>query len=289
MKWASYIENSFQVVGRSGDEYTLHCPWCQSSKNVLYANANKGLYVCFTCDAKGSLEKMGALPNVTTENVRERLRRMREPKKEQHFYPESWLKQFDVPHDYWTVERDLDPETVSRFGLGYDPFTDRCTLPLRDVRGRLLGVTYRRLDDGKPKYLHPKGFPTGRHLYGAWLLGDQKRVAVVEGQVDTVRCWSERVPAVGLMGARITADQVKVLQRAGIKTVVLMLDNDHAGVKGAVGVHEMLQGSGIRILAGWYRSYWNVKDPDGLKGDRLRKMFHSAVPMTEWASRVAVY
>lgn len=290
MRYASLIESSFEIVGRSGEEYTCRCPWCQNDKPVLYANAVKGLYVCFTCHQKGRLDDLGDLPMQTTDGLRDRLTRMKQPAQEQHYYPEAWLRQFDVPHPYWTQERNLDPQTVATFGLGYDPFSNRVTLPLRDVQGRILGVTFRRLDDGRPKYLHPKGFPVGRHLYGAWLLGSARTVALVEGQVDAIRCVSERVPAVSLMGSRITKDQIKVLQRLGVEKVVLMLDNDSAGQHGTLAIHEALQGHGMRVVAGWYRPYWaGVKDPDGLRGDRLRKMFHSAVPLPQWAARVSAY
>lgn len=289
MRYAPIIEGTFEVVSRNGFEYNCHCPWCDSGKNVLYANAEKGLYVCFTCNKKGRLDELGSLPLQTTEGLRSRLSRLKQPVADQHYYPEGWLKQFEVDHPYWTGVRGLDPAAVKRFGLGYDPFSDRCTMPLRDHRGRVLGVTYRRLDDTKPKYLHPKGFPTGRHLYGAWLLTNERVVAVVEGQVDAIRCVSERVPAVATMGARITRDQVKVLQRLGIEKIVLMLDNDNAGIQGTLAMHEALQGSGMRVVAGWYRDYWRVKDPDGLKGDRLRKMFHSAVDLPAWANRVSAY
>ena len=289
MRYAPIIEANFQVVNKSGDEYNCVCPWCSNDKPVLYANAVKGLYVCFTCHEKGRLDELGALPLQTTSGLRDRLARLKQVAPEQHYYPEGWLRQFDVPTPYWTQERTLDPETVDRFGLGFDPFSNRVTLPLRDVHGRVLGVTYRRLDDGRPKYLHPKGFPIGRHLYGSWLLDDVTTVAIVEGQVDAVRCVSERVPAVALMGSRITRDQIKVLQRRGVQKVVLMLDNDSAGQHGTMAIHEALSGSGIRVVAGWYRPYWRVKDPDGLKGDRLRKMYYSAVSLPEWASRVASF
>lgn len=286
MRYASLIESKFQVVRRSGSEFTCICPWCNGRKHVLYVNAVRGLFVCFQCGEKGSLDSV-ALPVVSTDDIRARLRAVATQTPEAKFYPEGWLRQFDVPTDYWIQDRGLPDATVRQFRLGFDPFSGRVTLPLRDVRGRVLGVTYRRLDDGKPKYLHPKGFPIGRHLYGAWLLGDQRTVALVEGQVDAIRCWSERVPALGLMGSRITKDQIKVLQRLGLNKVVLMLDNDAAGQRGTLAVYEELQGSGLQVVAGWYRPYWTVKDPDGLKGDRLRKMFHSAVSLPDWAKRLA--
>lgn len=284
------VEARWEVVLKSDKEWTCVCEWCGTTggKPTLYVNVIRGLYVCFKCHEKGRLDDLGEVPNQTTQGLRERLKIVKTPPKEQKFYPETWLKQYDMPTDYWTVKRGLNPSVVAQFGLGFDPFSGRVTLPLRDMHGRVLGVTFRNLDpDARPKYLHPKGFPVGRHLYGAWLLSGQKKVALVEGQVDAVSCWQDRVPALALMGSRITRDQIKTLQRLGITTVVLMLDNDNAGVRGTVDIVEALKGSGIRVQCGWYRPYWNVKDPDSLKPDRKRKMYHSAVTPQEWAEILA--
>lgn len=290
LKWENAIRDTFTVTGQSGDEFLVMCPWHDdTSQGHLYINGRKGLYLCMSCGAKGSLDSIDIRRAPTsTDDLRERIAAFRAPKQEESYYPEMWLRQYQiVPHDYWTEERELPQEVVEKFGLGYDPFSNRCTMPLRDMHGRVLGVTYRRLDDGKPKYLNPKGYPIGRHLYGAWLIENQKTVALMEGQVDAIRGWSARVPSMALMGARITRDQIKVLQRMNVRNVVLMLDNDSAGTKGTLSIYEDMRGSGIRVKSGWYRPYWNgVKDPDGLNHQRLRKMYHSAVPITEWAERI---
>lgn len=294
MRYTALIQRRFTVRHTAGNEIQCMCRWHNDTgAGNLYVNAESGLYVCFSCGKKGKLDSE-ELPALETENVRERLRKMTTVKVEQHYYPEGWLKKFDMPTDYWTDVRGMSPETVKQFGLGFDPFSNRATLPLRDVFGRVLGVTYRRLDDGKPKYLHPKGFPVGRHLYASWLLQEERTVGLVEGQVDAIAGWGARIPTLGLMGSRLTADQIKVLQRLGIRKVVLMLDNDYAGQKGTVNVYGALQGSGIQVVAGWYRPYWvervegrlrPIKDPDGLTGERLRKMYHSAVPILDWIER----
>lgn len=293
MRYEPIIKSQFRVVSIASEEYCVLCPWHPDRSGKLYINAVSGLYFCMRCLAKGSLDKITSRPTVLgSDDVREKLARMKSKSAPTHHYPEAWLRKFDVPHPYWEEDRNLPVSVIEQFGLGYDPISNRCTLPLRDVSGNILGVTYRRLDGGKPKYLHPKGFPIGKHLYGAWQITNERRVALVEGQVDAIRCWSERVPALGLMGARLTNDQRKVLLRLNIQTVVLMLDNDAAGTRGIVGVKEALEGSGIRVLAGHYRDYWvdedgPIKDPDGLEGHRLRKMFHSAIPVPEWAGSVA--
>lgn len=287
MRYAEVIKKSFQIHHSAGDEFVAFCPWHgDSSEPHLYANARKGLYVCFSCGAKGRIEDLGLkIPKLTTDDIRERLHRMTQKPEPPTYLPEGWLKQFDFPTTYWE-DRNYSLATIERFRLGYDPFTDRVTIPLRDSRGRLLGVSKRITGgDRRPKYLEPKGYPKGRHLFGAWLVTTERTVGLVEGPADAMTGWQCRVPALGLQGARLTRDQVKVLQRLGIQKVVLMLDNDNAGKKGTVEVYEALQGSGIQVVSGWYRSYWNVKDPDSLSPQRYRKMFHSAIPIREWAAK----
>lgn len=290
MKYEQSIRDTFVVTSVSGDEFLCMCPWHQdTSQGHLYVNGMKGLYLCMSCGAKGRLEDL-SLPRIVvgTDDVRERIKRHRKGPPEPRYYPETWLTQYDFEHPYWSDDRGLPDSTIKRFRLGYDPMTNRCTIPLRDQRSRILGVTFRRLDDGKPKYLDPKGYPKGRHLYAAWTLpADQRTVALVEGPADAHQCWAARVPALALMGARITRDQIKVLQRLHIRNVVLMLDNDASGIRGTVQIHEMMKGSGIRVKSGWYRDYWfNVKDPGDLSYARLRKMYHSAVPLQEWADKI---
>jgi DNA primase len=288
MRFETSIRETFVVTNHSGSEFQCMCRWhADTSSGHLYVNGVSGLYLCFSCGAKGSLANL-TLPRyvVGSDDVREKARKIRAGRPRQKFYPEGWLSQFDVQTDYWTHDRTLPENVVQQFRLGFDPFTGHATLPLRDDKGRVLGVTHRKLDGSKPKYQHPKGFPVGGHLYGAWLLTNQRTVALVEGQVDAIRGWSHDVPALSMMGNRITRDQIRVLQRHDVRTAVLMLDRDTPGVKGVVQINESLKGSGIRVRVGWYRPYWFVKDPDGLNRTRYRKMFYSALNVYEWAELV---
>lgn len=299
MRYLPVIERHFNVIGRGAEEILCICPWHDDKSGHLYINARKGLYLCMSCGAKGSLDKSDGtgfqLPNLSTSDVRDRLRQVTKREAKVHYYPEGWLRKFDVPHPYWTQQRGLDPAVVQRWRLGYDPFSDRVTIPMRTMHGQIIGVSYRRLDDGSPKYLDPKGYAKGKHLYGAWLLPqDTRTVALMEGQVDTIAGDAARVPSLGTMGSRLTKDQVKVLQHLGVRKVVAMYDNDNAGRKAVVQTYEALRGSGIQYTAGWYRPYWvthtsdgprPVKDPDNLSPERLRKMYHSALPILDWIER----
>lgn len=287
MRYAPLIEQTFEVVGTSGDEYVCRCPWHNDKgKPNLYVNATKGVYLCMSCGAKGHLRSLrDDLPPPSTQYLRERLKGMTHIPPRVRTYPEGWLKQYDFPHDYW-ASRGLTKSIVKEFSLGYDPFNDQVTIPMRDEQGRVLGVIRRRLDGGVPKYLYPKGFKIGRYLFGAWKVEQRRKIALVEGSIDAIACWDARVPALAMLGSRLTADQVAVLSRLGISHVVLLPDNDAAGQKAIQQVIEAIQGAGIALSVGWYRDYWiGCKDPASLKPDRRRKMYHSAPPFHRYVRR----
>lgn len=300
-RFESYINSHFNVVSSSGSEIVCICPWHDDHSGHLYINEDTGLFICFSCGKKGALARdpdVAKQTPYTLEMMAKMVEKLNSPPQKTKFYQESWLSQFDTDLSYWTSNRNLPDDVVRLFNLGYDPFTNRATIPLRDVQGRILGVTYRRLDGGMPKYLHPKGFPTGRHLFGAHLLNGERTIAITEGQVDAIRGRASRVPTVATMGARLTRDQIKLLQRLGIRKVVILYDNDKAGRKGVLNAYSGLQDTGIAVSVGWYRPYWAsrdaqgvlrpLKDPDSLNEHRYRKMYHSAIPFISWWDKVWV-
>lgn len=285
MNFEQFIRANFNVQGTSGDEIVCKCPWHDDGgKPNLYINSKSGLYLCHACGAKGHLRRLqrtGDMPLTTDlKDMRARLQEISNPPAPYKVYGQSWLDQFgpyNMPHEYWT-DRGFSEQVVRRFKLGYDPVSDRCTIPIRSAWGEVMGVIQRVLDDSKPKYLHPKGFKIGRDLYGSWLVrkGGFHRVALVEGPLDAVACWDAKVPAMGLHGARLTDDQAALIRSLGVHTVVAMTDNDDAGYEAVVSIKEQL--SGIQVLVGQYRTSWNAKDPGELHPRRRRQMFLSAPP-----------
>jgi DNA primase len=275
--YAPVIERRFEVHHWEGPEALCRCEWHDDQgRPNLSVNGRTGLYRCFVCGARGKIggltedEEMAAL--------RSKLKAMDEPDVEEtQEKPESWLKQFGG-HSYWKTGRGFSRRTIERFNLGYDPHTNRLTIPIRSIEGNLLGAIYRALDDSKPKYLHPKGFRTGHHLFAAHLLANRTKVALVEGPLDAVACWDARVPAVAVYGARLTEGQAHLLRLLGVDTVVPMFDNDPAGRAAADGIREYIPD--LIIHKGLWR--WDyAKDPGELRPEHRRMFWRSAglVPM----------
>jgi DNA primase len=274
MSYREVAEATFgECLGESGNEARFLCPHHDDRVGKLYTNTDTGMWLCFSgsCGAKGRLGTLSVDDEISA--LRRRLTKLTEgDNDEARIYPEAWLRQFQQGHPYWTTIRKFSPKTVQRFNLGYDPATDKLTIPLRDSHGEVLGVVRRALDGSRPKYAHPVGFRSGKHLYGSHLVGERTKVALVEGPLDAVACWDARVPALACHGARLTEGQAWLLRYIGVGTVVAMFDNDHAGRMATEGLREVIPDLIVQ-RAEWR---WSAKDPGELRPDQRRMFFHEA-------------
>ncbi len=122
----------------------------------------------------------------------------------------------------------------------YDRFRNRITFPIRDQRGRAIGLGGRVLDDEKPKYLNSPETPIfhkGRELYGLYqarkVLKDVDCLFVVEGYMDVIALAQFGIKnAVASLGTAATPDHIEKMFRVTNK-IVFCFDGDEAGKKAA--------------------------------------------------------
>jgi DNA primase len=122
----------------------------------------------------------------------------------------------------------------------YDRFRDRIIFPIRDQRGRAIGLGGRVLDDSTPKYLNSPETPVfhkGRELYGLYQAKrktkELERVFVVEGYMDVIALAQHGVTnAVATLGTAVTPDHLDRLFRI-CPQLVFCFDGDAAGQKAA--------------------------------------------------------
>ena len=277
-----FILKHLDVVTRSGDEFYCRCPFHSDTSPSFAINGKSGLWLCHGCHVKGNLESLASQIGVdttkTASGVRDMLKELREEEEwepeEVRVLPEAWLAQFDITHNYWD-SRGLSKITQSAFGLGYDPFRDCVTVPLRSESYQLLGVLRRQLaKDAKPRYLYPRGFHAASNLFGSWLIDGHSTVALVEGTIDAMSCWNADIPALAIYGSRLSDSQMVLIRELGISTVVFMLDNDDAGVHGVTSaVSQGMNGIGWRVATDWPEG---AKDPGDLENHQIRELYHSA-------------
>jgi DNA primase len=148
----------------------------------------------------------------------------------------------DPAHPY-LAKRELSPETVEVFGLGYcvsekSIMRERILIPIHNEQGELVAYAGRWPGDsgwpeGTDKYLLPPKFQKMRVLYnlnrlidgmvrGQWP-GHERHVVVVEGFFGAFATHA-LAPCVALMGSAVSADHLRLLHEANVKFVTLLLD-----------------------------------------------------------------
>ncbi len=122
----------------------------------------------------------------------------------------------------------------------YDRFRDRVTFPIRDQRGRAIGLGGRVLGDEKPKYLNSPETPIfhkGRELYGLYqarkVLKEVDCLFVVEGYMDVIALAQFGIRnAVASLGTAATPEHIEKMFKVTNK-IVFCFDGDEAGIKAA--------------------------------------------------------
>lgn len=130
----------------------------------------------------------------------------------------------------------------------HDRFRNRLMFPIRDLRGRFVGLGARALDDSLPKYLNTSQtmvFDKGGILYALERAQDGIRregcAVLVEGYMDVIAAHQHGFDnVVATMGTSLTERQVRLLKRQS-STIVLALDADAAGSEAALRGHEVVQ------------------------------------------------
>jgi hypothetical protein len=130
---------------------------------------------------------------------------------------------------YLLEKRGLTKELISSFQIGFEQYTQRFTIPVRDAEGRLVNV--RRYKPNAPlaeKMINLTGYGSPPRLYPIQQLTMGKLVLVVEGEMDALTCIRHGFHAVSGTGGALRWDPAWGKLFAG-KDVVLCYDNDQEG------------------------------------------------------------
>ncbi len=193
------------------------------------------------------------------------------------------------------IERQPDAERGKTAGF-YDRFRDRVMFPIRDTRGRSIGLGGRVLDGSEPKYLNSPEtelFHKGRELYGLFearqATRSLQRLLVVEGYMDVVSLHQAGITyAVATLGTATTPEHLQRIFRL-VGEVVFCFDGDRAGraaawraLENAVG--EVKQGRQVRFLF-----LPDGQDPDSLVQAEGAEAFEArlanALPLSDYLIR----
>jgi DNA primase len=159
------------------------------------------------------------------------------------YAPSGW----ETLANYLIEQKHFPPQSIVAAGLiiarkdgtsYYDRFRDRLMIPIRDLRGRVIGFGGRTLSDEQPKYLNSPEtelFDKGNTLYGLDRAKDSisktDRAVVVEGYFDVIALHTVGITsAVAALGTALSLAQVKQLAKfTESKQIILNFDADKAG------------------------------------------------------------
>lgn len=281
------------------------CPFHSEREPSFTISKRTGLYICFSCGAKGNLRSLlvglGVEPEVIHRKYGRLIDEAREniPLPPRPFVPTEADKISPLP-DHVLGLFDFIPETLLEegfkegtlkfFEVGVDKTHNRITYPLRDLRGRLIGISGRTLINHPARYktydkeylkwdLPERGMPKSNLLWNGhnvypelYFGGGSGWLVLVEGFKACMKIWQAGVKSVtALMGIHLSAEQKWIIQRFK-GPIILMFDNNPAGVKATVEIGELLARSTTVKVA-----LYEAEQPDGLSDENALDAINSAV------------
>lgn len=206
--------------------------------NTLIINHNTKAYSChcFRCDFH-DYESKGKQSLAELAHIAE-LNRLAETIELKLELPDDYTRELPLEGRLWLYKAGITEPTWRHFGIGYSESLKRVIIPVYDEAGELIWFQCRAIYKGqKPKYIQPKMSRERVFFRGRVDDKDTTRIAVVEDMLSAIRV-SKQYNVISLLGTKITNFQANWLAR--YDTVLIWLDPDRAGVKGAYSIRKTL-------------------------------------------------
>ena len=286
---------------KSGREFVARCPWHDDRHPSLTVSPSRNRVHCFVCgkgtDAIGWLQERQGLSfqeavlelarrtGVTVaegdpeaqarfeQEWRERRQLMAQRMEQRAEFHQALLQQLEQggAGAEYLKHRGITPETARAWQLGFA--AGRLVIPLNDASGQPVGFCGRATDNQEPKYRNSTGdllFQRNGLVFGLDLAADTIRkdgtALLVEGPLDVIQLHQAGFThAVACLGTSVSALQLQLLQRQGMKQLFIALDGDRAGQAATEKLIEQLQ---AQLVAGGM-SASVVQLPEGQDADGL--------------------
>ena len=146
-------------------------------------------------------------------------------------YPEEILKQYGYTPNWRWLKDGISLSTQRKWGVGFDVFSQRITLPIRTSTGEILAVKGRLNGDPEefePKYLYLVNGPMSQTLFGYsenYSSLYENEILVVESEKSVLKLDSWGYNNVVALGSNsLSTTQAKLLMSLNPKSVTFLLD-----------------------------------------------------------------
>lgn len=145
------------------------------------------------------------------------------------------------------LDRGFTRQMLDDWNIEWDPSYSAMRIPCAAADGRVWSI-WRAPEGVQPKYRYEPDFPKGQTLFGYWRLAPKvDQVVLVEGPLDAIWLWAAGLPALAVLGSRLSPEQV-VLLEGRVQRAVLCFDSDAAGRLATVFSRPLLRSSGVWVL-----------------------------------------
>lgn len=233
--YETWARANLEVVKEGQVEWNVRCPSPAHDDDSpsAYFNVAKGVGYCQACSYKWGAGEITDI-NLKIKMARDRINKMQTPDPGFIPAPEDTLDRYDITHNYWN-DRKISAEIQDLFQLGYDTQANAVTIPMRSMRGGLIGVTRRFLADDHEgsRYKYPFGFRAAKNVFASWLHEDydMSTLVITEGAIDTMRWWCIGQPAGAIYGSSPSEFHVQTMYKMGVRKVIYVGDSDEAGIR----------------------------------------------------------
>ena len=253
------VIGQYVTLKRKGTTYFGLCPFHREKTPSFAVSETKQVYHCFGCHNGGTVIQF--LQNIENISFREALEILAE---------RARIELPKVQDTYY----DIKEEDIIAVGLAYrrdnnsivDRFINRLMFTLKDIKGRVIGFTGRKLDDNLDvaKYINTNEnivYSKGNNLYGLDIAKNYSRneMIIVEGNMDAISLHQRDIRnVVASMGTALTEKQARLILRY-TKNVKIAYDSDAAGEEATIRGLDILDklGADVRVV-----KYEGAKDPD---------------------------
>ena len=247
----------FKNIGESLSvgQRTRHEHSCGDGRTLIVSRDGKGISAyCFRCHAKGWIPDERSLA--------ERIQALSQAQEWDQVAADSIelpgpgkMDTWDWPDEplLWLFKAGFSRDEIKALGWYWNPRMQRVILPVRDSSSKVLYWQGRGFDSSRPKAINPtvnrEGLVAQYGTGTAWVaLTEDILSAAKVGGVEGATAWA-------LLGTVLSYSTALSLAELG-RPVLLMLDDDPAGRRGAAEASKTLS-----LLGVWHRQLYFGKDP----------------------------
>ena len=232
----------FEKIRKSRNGYTALCKFHDNRNSPAFSISNEGLWMCWSCGAKGNLrhlvERLGGNPD----DLGEMLKIMGAGLNPSKFSAQQKKhRPAALPSDFKTyaelgkvplpiLDR-LDYETIKHFRLGQSSsysMRGRCVIPII-YKGKPVGFHGRAIESGvEPKYYNSAGFDIKEHIFNYDdVQSPCEELIIVEGAFNAMSMWEKGFDnVIATFGTKFTSDQIKKIFALAPESIVICFDRD---------------------------------------------------------------